>query len=89
MDQIRVTGRTDFYFKLKDGMIDKLRKGRDVFTDSANTQTVYTNQLEIPVNKLMMKDKDTVLIPPMELVIRGRITIKRDKSKGRPGRRKR
>lgn len=82
MDQIRVSGKIHFYFRLKARLVEKLKQGAEVFSDSENSFTVYTDPLEIPLDKITLKDQETILIPPMELVIRAKLTIKREKGKG-------
>lgn len=79
MDRIMVPGMMFFNFKIKSRLIDKLKQGVKVFSESENSNRVYTDVLEIPIDKVAMKDENTLLIPPMELQVKVKLTLIRDK----------
>ena len=79
MDRIKVLGKMYFNFHIKSRLIDKLRQGVKIFSDSRDHNTVYTNVLEIPIDKVAMKDENTLLIPPLELHLKVKLTLIRDK----------
>lgn len=61
MDRITVPGMMFFNFKIKSRLIDKLKQGVKVFSESENSNRVYTDVLEIPIDKVAMKDENTLL----------------------------
>jgi hypothetical protein len=77
--RITVPGQLHFDFHIKRMLIDGLKKGRKIFSESRNFQTIYTDPIEIPVEELWLKDETTIVIPPLEIQARVKLTLIRDK----------